>query len=243
MATQLELTTDQFGIDQGLAHSIVHGDALTVVQTDGGPISSLAKTIAEALAAANAIVAPATQAAQDAQSAAELAETGAVAAQGGAQVSETAAIAARAGAELAETGAVAARAGAELAETGAVAAQGGAELARDEAEALVTPAVTDMGAGLQIDLALGTWFKKTFAAGPVAPTVIGWPVAGVEASFVFEVKNAGLATITWPASWHWAGDIVPAFSTDATDIVVAMSGDGGATVFAGVTLSGLNPGA
>ncbi|CAE6901504.1 hypothetical protein [Paraburkholderia domus] len=45
--TTLQNSIDQFTEDAGVAHEIVHGDANTVVTTEGGPVRSFAKLIAD----------------------------------------------------------------------------------------------------------------------------------------------------------------------------------------------------
>lgn len=132
--------------------------------------------------------------------------------------------------------ALAAQAAAETAKTGA-------EAARDQAQVLVNPAVQAV-AGTDLDLATGAGvFARTFVAGPVALTVSNWPAAGSVGSFLFKMVNAGLADITWPAGFTWAGGIEPAWSSAATDIIAVMSDDGGTTIYAGLVFFGLNPGA
>ena len=258
MTTALETAIETFSTDLGLAHDIVHGDDTTVVTTDGGDVNSLAKTIAEAEATAAAIIAPSTAAAVAAQAGAEAAQTAAEAAQTASEAAEGTAVAAAGSAGDAQTAAEAAQTGAETAQglaegarddavtaqTASEAAQTASETARDQAQEIVGETISDLGAGTEIDLGLGaSWFKKTFAAGAVAMTVTNWKAAGTISSFVLEAKNLGLATPTWPASWHWAADVEPVFSDSATDLISVMSGDGGVTVYAGVGLFGLNPGA
>ena len=48
MSSNLNSRVLQFEKDVGIAHDIIHGDAQTTVQTDGGPVRSIAKLIADA---------------------------------------------------------------------------------------------------------------------------------------------------------------------------------------------------
>ncbi|MBX3447505.1 MAG: hypothetical protein KF765_12195 [Parvibaculaceae bacterium] len=244
MATELENKIAQFETDLGLAHDIVHGDDETTVETDGGYVKSLAKLVKDA---EDEFVGPATTVAQDARDDAIAARDAAIGAAAAAADVAGDVAADRAATEAARdtaTGAAATATGAagdaEDARAGAVTAREGAETARDVAIAAAGEAAVAV-AGTEIDLVEGGWFTRTFAAGAISPTVTGWPAAGTVASFMFEMRKAGLATITWPASWKWAGGVVPAFSSNATDIIAVVSRDGGATVYAGLVFYGLDP--
>lgn len=41
--TTLQNSIDQFATDAGIAHQIVHGDSTTTVETENGPVRSMAK--------------------------------------------------------------------------------------------------------------------------------------------------------------------------------------------------------
>lgn len=55
MTTQTQTDLDEFTTDVGIAHNIIHGDANTVVQTNGGPVRSFAKLIADNQATFNGL--------------------------------------------------------------------------------------------------------------------------------------------------------------------------------------------
>lgn len=55
-------------------------------------------------------------------------------------------------------------------------------------------------AGLDVDLSLGSYFTKTLTANATTFTVSNIPAAGSVGSFVLDLTNAGLATITWTLS-------------------------------------------
>ena len=56
-----------------------------------------------------------------------------------------------------------------------------------------------MGA-LDVDLSLGSYFTKTLTAGAATFTVSNIPASGTVGSFILDLTNAGLATITWTLS-------------------------------------------
>ena len=56
-----------------------------------------------------------------------------------------------------------------------------------------------MGA-LDVDLSLGSYFTKTLTAGATTFTVSNIPASGTVGSFILDLTNAGLATITWTLS-------------------------------------------
>lgn len=53
---------------------------------------------------------------------------------------------------------------------------------------------------LDIDLSLGSYFTKTLTAGATTFTVSNIPISGNVGSFILDLTNAGLATITWTLS-------------------------------------------
>ena len=44
---RIEAATDQLEVDVGLNHQITHGDNTTIVQTEGGPVSSISKQLTD----------------------------------------------------------------------------------------------------------------------------------------------------------------------------------------------------
>lgn len=78
-------------------------------------------------------------------------------------------------------------------------------------------------------LASGTYFIKTFVAGAITMSVAGTPVAGIVASFIFDMTNAGLATITWMTGTKWALGVAPTFTSAGRDILGFYTHDGGTT--------------
>jgi hypothetical protein len=55
-------------------------------------------------------------------------------------------------------------------------------------------------AALDIDLSLGSYFTKTLTATATTFTVSNIPATGSVGSFILDLTNAGLATITWTLS-------------------------------------------
>ncbi len=88
--SDLRAAADRATQDSQLLHQIVHGDALTTVTTEGGPVKSVAKAIADVEASVAAHMTELTQAVADAQAA----ESGAAAARDEAVAARDAALAA-----------------------------------------------------------------------------------------------------------------------------------------------------
>ncbi|WP_228368286.1 hypothetical protein, partial [Klebsiella pneumoniae] len=103
-AMALKEQAAQFAQDIEIAHRIVHGDAVTVVQTAGGPVRTLAKLVADKdadiNAAANGVLAQANAAASNANGSAGAAAASATSA--AASAADSAASAADAAASSAQ---------------------------------------------------------------------------------------------------------------------------------------------
>jgi hypothetical protein len=93
-------------------------------------------------------------------------------------------------------------------------------------------------AALDIDLSLGSYFTKTLTATTVSFTVSNIPTTGTVGSFVLDLTNAGLATITWTLSVaaggtstvKWVSGTAPSGLTSAgRDSFVFYTYDAGAT--------------
>lgn len=88
--------------------------------------------------------------------------------------------------------------------------------------------VVNMGAGVQIDFALGTVFKKTITANTNF-TVSNVPAVGM-AGCVLEITNGNAFVVNWPAGTKWDSGLPPFLTTAGVDIVVLYSNDAGATI-------------
>lgn len=91
-----------------------------------------------------------------------------------------------------------------------------------------------MGAN-DINLANGNLFTKTIS-GATTLTVSGVLVSPAANSFMLELTNGGVATVTWWAGVKWAGGTAPALTVAGVDILGFYSHDGGST-WRGVLLS------
>lgn len=80
-----------------------------------------------------------------------------------------------------------------------------------------------------VDLSLGSVFTKTFTATTFTMTVSNVPATGTVASFVFEITNAGLATITWFTGTKWGSGSAPTLTSSGKDILSFYTIDGGTT--------------
>jgi hypothetical protein len=85
-----------------------------------------------------------------------------------------------------------------------------------------------MGAGTAIAVNTGAVFTKTITAATTF-TVSGTPPAGVVASFLLDLTNAGAFTITWWSGVKWPGGSPPSLSAAGRDVVGFFTYDGGTT--------------
>lgn len=86
-----------------------------------------------------------------------------------------------------------------------------------------------------IDLSLAAVFSKTIT-GATTFTLSNVPAAPAVPSFVLELTNGGVATVTWWAGLKWAGGAPPALTAAGLDILGFYTRDGG-TTWRGMLLS------
>lgn len=91
-------------------------------------------------------------------------------------------------------------------------------------------------AAAAIDLRAGTYFTKTLVGGAITFTATNVPVSGIVASFIFDMTNAGLATITWFTGTKWASGLAPTLTASGRDVLGFYTHDGG-TTWVGLVLS------
>jgi len=135
MQTDLQAAVDKATAASAKLHDVVHGDAVSTVTTESGPIKTVAKTIADNEAAIDASRTELDQKVADAAASAATSETARIVS----ETAESASTTARLGAEIAEAGAL-------TSETNADAAKAAAEIARDAASASAGQAATSQSA-------------------------------------------------------------------------------------------------
>lgn len=135
MQTDLQAAVDKATAASAKLHDVVHGDAVSTVATESGPVKTVAKTIADNEAAIDASRTELDQKVADAAASADASETARIAS----EAAETASASAQLGAEAAEAGAL-------LSEAAANTAKADAEIARDAASASAGQAATSQSA-------------------------------------------------------------------------------------------------
>ena len=79
-----------------------------------------------------------------------------------------------------------------------------------------------------INLNTGNFFTKTVSTNTTF-TVSNTPATGTTASFILELTNGGVGTITWWSGVKWAGGIAPTLTVSGVDILGFYTHDGGTT--------------
>ena len=79
-----------------------------------------------------------------------------------------------------------------------------------------------------IDLSLANFYNCTITAAKTF-TLSNVPASGTVASFVLEIVNGGVATITWWSGIKWALGTAPSLTVSGYDVLGFYSKDGGAT--------------
>lgn len=88
--------------------------------------------------------------------------------------------------------------------------------------------VKNMGSDTNINMLDGSIFYKTITSA-VTFTVSNPPSAGKLGSFILELTNGGLHSITWFSGIKWSGDSTPTFQTAGIDSIGFYTIDGGTT--------------
>lgn len=101
-------------------------------------------------------------------------------------------------------------------------ALGGFDLSTGLREARVAMGAND------IDLRTANFFTKTIA-GATTFTVSNVPAAGTAASFILDLTNGGVATITWWANVKWVAGAAPTLTASGRDVLGFFTHDGGTT--------------
>jgi len=135
MQTDLQAAVDKATAASAKLHDVVHGDAVSTVATESGPVKTVAKAVADIEADIDASRTELDQKVTDAAASATAAETARTAS----EIAEAASNTARLGAEAAETGAV-------TSESNADTARIAAEIARDAANVSAGQAATSQSA-------------------------------------------------------------------------------------------------
>lgn len=89
--------------------------------------------------------------------------------------------------------------------------------------------------GTDIDLDIGNYFTAT-VSGPIAFSVLNTPAPDAVASFILDLTNGGVATITWWPDVKWAGGTAPTLTVSGRDVLGFFTHDGGIT-WTGLVLS------
>lgn len=169
LQTDLQAAVDKASAASAKLHGVVHGDSASTVETENGPVKTVAKAIADIEADIDASRAELDQKVLDAAASAAAAETARLAS----AAAEAASEAARLGAETAETDALVSSSNAEAARTTA-------EAARDAASASAVQAAASEAAAAASDTNAAA--SATAAAGSEASASAGAAVATAKAS-------------------------------------------------------------
>jgi len=100
----------------------------------------------------------------------------------------------------------------------------------------VVNALSASGATI-INWALGEVQAVSLAANATISSIAGWPASGQWAKLVLQITNQGAFNITgWPAGTIWPGGTAPTITSGSgkRDVIILMSGDGGATFWGSV---------
>lgn len=135
MQTDLQAAVDKTTAASAKLHDVVHGDAVSTVATESGPVKTVAKAVADIEADIDASRIELDQKVADAAASATASQTARTAS----ETAETASETAQLGAEIAEAGALAS-------ETNANAAKAASEIARDAASTSAGQAATSQSA-------------------------------------------------------------------------------------------------
>lgn len=102
------------------------------------------------------------------------------------------------------------------------------------AKTLTTPLLTGAKetkvamAADDVDLSLGNYYSKTISTTTTL-TVSNVPTTGTAASFILDLTNGGVATITWWSGMKWVGGTAPTLTASGRDVLGFFTYDGGTT--------------
>ncbi len=79
-----------------------------------------------------------------------------------------------------------------------------------------------------LDLSAAQAFTAT-ATGAITWTIANLPAGTFAVGLTLKLTNGGTGTQTWPTGFKWQGGTVPTLTTSGTDVIVAITFDGGTT--------------
>ena len=205
MQTDLQAAVDKATAASAKLHDVVHGDAVSTVATESGPVKTVAKAVADIEADIDASrveldqkvtdAAASAAAAQTARVASETAETASNAAQLGSEAAETGAATSESNAATAKIAAEVARDAASVSAGQAAASQSASAVSESGAAASAAAAATsETNAGAGAGVATTKATEASASAGAAATSASASAVSASEASGAAASLNLPTAT-------------------------------------------------